>query len=179
MKVLCFGDSNTYGYDPCDVFGGRYPARCRWVDLLGVDTVNAGQNGREIPGTTGEMIRLLDIHRPDLLIIMLGTNDLLQGNSAEDVSVRMERFLADIPFERSRILLVSPPAMKRGAWVPTDALVDRSGKLSALYQELALRLGIRFADAGKLPLAFDGVHLTEEGHVLLAGKIRSWMGGQA
>ena len=34
MKVLCYGDSNTYGYDPRGFFGDRYPAECRWVDIL-------------------------------------------------------------------------------------------------------------------------------------------------
>ena len=53
MKILCFGDSNTYGYDPRDFFASRYPAQDRWVDLLGNNlgciVVNAGENGREIP----------------------------------------------------------------------------------------------------------------------------------
>ena len=30
MKLWCFGDSNTYGYDPCGFFGGRYAAP--WLD---------------------------------------------------------------------------------------------------------------------------------------------------
>ena len=34
-NVLCYGDSNTYGYDGRDPFGGRLPANARWVDLLG------------------------------------------------------------------------------------------------------------------------------------------------
>ncbi len=34
MRILCFGDSNTYGYDPRGYFGGRYDAGDRWVDLL-------------------------------------------------------------------------------------------------------------------------------------------------
>lgn len=46
MKVVCFGDSNTYGYDPRSWLGGRYPADSRWVDLLaqktGWDVVNLG-----------------------------------------------------------------------------------------------------------------------------------------
>ena len=57
MRVLCFGDSNTYGYDPRSYFGGRYPAISRWVDLLaaktGWDVINAGENGREIPRSPG------------------------------------------------------------------------------------------------------------------------------
>ena len=34
VNVICFGDSNTYGYDPRGYFGGRYDADCRWVDIL-------------------------------------------------------------------------------------------------------------------------------------------------
>ena len=53
MRVLCFGDSNTYGYDPRGFFGDRYDAEDRWVDLLakqtGWDVINLGANGREIP----------------------------------------------------------------------------------------------------------------------------------
>ena len=53
MNVICFGDSNTYGYDPRGSFGGRYDADSRWVDILAAETswivCNMGQNGREIP----------------------------------------------------------------------------------------------------------------------------------
>ena len=38
MKVICFGDSNTYGYDPRPLDGGRYDASCRWVDILEAKT---------------------------------------------------------------------------------------------------------------------------------------------
>lgn len=38
MNIICFGDSNTYGYDPRGYFGGRYDADCRWVDILAVET---------------------------------------------------------------------------------------------------------------------------------------------
>ena len=38
MNVICFGDSNTYGYDPRGYFGGRYNADCRWVDILSAAT---------------------------------------------------------------------------------------------------------------------------------------------
>ena len=38
MNVICFGDSNTYGYDPHGYFGGRYDADSRWVDILAGET---------------------------------------------------------------------------------------------------------------------------------------------
>ena len=38
MNVICFGDSNTYGYDPRGYFGGRYDGDNRWVDILAAET---------------------------------------------------------------------------------------------------------------------------------------------
>ena len=176
MKILCFGDSNTYGYDPCSCFGGRYPAEHRWVDLLatklGCEAVNAGENGREIPRREGELARFERLLRQpvDLLMVMLGTNDLLQGNDPDAVTRRMEGFLKGISLDRSKILLIAPPPMKPGAWVPTQALADASEELRHGYRALAERMGIRFVDAGAwgISLTFDGVHLTEAGHETFA-----------
>ena len=53
MTVLCYGDSNTYGFDPRSWLGERYPADVRWTGLLARKTggtiLEEGQNGREIP----------------------------------------------------------------------------------------------------------------------------------
>ena len=38
MKLLCFGDSNTYGYDPRSFLDNHYPADVRWTDTLARDT---------------------------------------------------------------------------------------------------------------------------------------------
>ena len=44
MRMLCYGDSNTYGYDPRGFFGDRYPKESRWVDILMHRTVLQIQN---------------------------------------------------------------------------------------------------------------------------------------
>ena len=165
MNVICFGDSNTYGYDPRGYFGGRYDADSRWVDIVAEKTGwtvrNMGQNGREIPSSAPPLPA-----DTDLLIVMLGTNDLLQGRSPEQAAGRLERFLSGISLERSKLLLIAPPPMTLGAWVPNPQLIDDSRTFARLCQALAERLGIRFVDAGKwdIPLAYDGVHFTEQGH---------------
>ena len=172
MKVICFGDSNTYGYDPRGYFGGRYDADSRWVDTLAEETgwtvCNMGQNGREIPPTAPTFPA-----DTDLLIVMLGTNDLLQGRSPEQAAERLERFLAAVPLDRSKILLIAPPPVPLGAWVPSPQLIDESRAFARLCQALAEQLGIRFADAGRwdIPLAYDGVHFTEQGHRTFATKL--------
>ena len=179
MKILCFGDSNTYGYDPRSCFGERYE-EC-WTDLLARDlgcaVIKAGENGREIPRRDAELqrfSRLLHIHQPDLLIVMLGTNDLLQGNPSEVVADRMEHFLNNIQLERSRLILIAPPSMQLGAWVTDQHLIDGSRELRVHYGALAGRLGIRYG-AWEMPVAFDGVHLTQEGHRILGSRISEFI----
>lgn len=165
MNVICFGDSNTYGYDPRSYLGGRYDPDSRWVDILAEETSwtvrNMGQNGREIPSMSPNFPA-----DTDLLIVMLGTNDLLQGRSPDQAAERLGWFLSGISLDRSKLLLIAPPPVKRGAWVPNQQLIDDSRTFAQLCQALAEQLGIRFADAGKwdIPLAYDGVHFTEQGH---------------
>lgn len=170
MKILCFGDSNTYGYDPRSYFGDRYPAKARWVDLLAVkggwEIINCGENGREIPRSFYETDQLLARHQPDVFAVMLGTNDLLQGASVPEARLRMEAFLKNLLPKCKSILLIAPPPMKPGAWVPSEELVTASAELAQAYRSLARELEIAFADAGKwnVELTFDGVHFSEAGH---------------
>lgn len=165
MNVICFGDSNTYGYDPRSWLGGRYAGDSRWVDLLaqktGWEITNLGENGRCIPQ------RPLSVPADtDLLIVMLGTNDLLQGCTPEQTTARMKRFLSGLSLSPGKILLIAPPPMVPGEWVTDRLLIDASRTLAGLYRELAGQLGIRFADGGswKVSLAYDGVHFTGQGH---------------
>lgn len=165
QKIICFGDSNTFGYDPRGYFGGRYDDP--WPELLAGKlnraVINLGENGRQIPEGTVDFPE-----DTDLLIVMLGTNDLLQGMSAAEVCGRMGRFLRR--HAAMKILLVAPPPMKLGAWVSSQRLIADSAALAPQYQFLAEGIGARFADAGiwNIPLCFDGVHMTEQGHEIFA-----------
>lgn len=165
--IICFGDSNTWGYDPRGYFGGRYnhPWPEVLAEKLGCTVINLGENGREIPTRP-----VLFPDRTDLVIIMLGTNDLLQGASVEAVYSRMEHFLASV---QEKVLLVAPPPMKPGAWVSDQRLMDDSKALAVHYRALAGTLGIKFADAGSwdISMAHDGVHFTEDGHRAFADGI--------
>jgi len=180
MRLLCFGDSNTFGYDPASFLGSRYKSEDRWVDILqaqtGWEVINAGQNGREIPRRSFELesaLQLINRHQPDLLLIMLGTNDLLQGAGPDETAVRMEGFLMQLLPVCKHMVLISPPPLKRGVWVTDDNLVETSVRLARHYGVLARRLGIPFVDTShwNLQLCFDGVHLTEEDHHLFAQNV--------
>ena len=72
-----------------------------------------------------------------------------------------------------QILLVAPPPMKRGAWVPSDELVAESIHLAEEYRLLAENLNIPFVDTREwnIELTFDGVHFTEKGHHTFANHL--------
>ena len=129
MKILCIGDSNTYGYDPRSYIGDRYPAEVRWTDRLeNCDVINFGVNGMTIPRAPSGAQRgfsaaspassryagLIKLHEPDLVIVMLGTNDLFSGLSARQIADRMEAFLDSIMEAGKPILLISPPVLQYG-----------------------------------------------------------------
>ena len=166
MRILCFGDSNTYGYDPRSYFGGRYGPEERWVDLLsglcGAECVNLGSNGRSIP-------------RPgagpapgagERLIVMLGANDILSGAAAEECAHRMEAFLSGCALTPGSALIVAPPALVPGEWTGSRGVIAESRALADAYRPLAARMRQHFADASLwgVELAYDGVHFTGAGH---------------
>ena len=184
-RLLCYGDSNTYGYDPRSHLGGRYPESVRWTALLVAGdwkVINKGENGRPIPRLDWEIeaaVQTICGIETDVLTIMLGSNDLLQcpDLAAEVCGNRIERFLRAVLTQTQRnakILLIAPPPMEPGTWVSSPRIIEESRKLAEFYEATAYRLDIAFADAGvwNVELAYDGVHFSEMGHLAFAKGIR-------
>lgn len=161
MKILCYGDSNTFGYDPRGYFGGRYDDP--WPELLGKltgwEVRNNGMNGRQIPKSA-----VVFPKDADRILLMLGTNDLLSGADAGETARRMGEFLQKN--DTRKVILLPPPHLWRGEWVADDALVDQSQLLPELYAAL----GVPCIDTSgwDIPMAYDGVHFTEDGHRIFA-----------
>ena len=127
MTLLCIGDSNTYGYDPRSYFGDRYPADVRWTERLGTwKTVNCGMNGLAVPFNHTVFKDLIRSESPDVVAVMLGTNDLLEEANAETTAKRMEAFLTDIKDICPKLLLIVPPPMQPGEWVQSQKQIDES-----------------------------------------------------
>ncbi len=145
--VLCFGDSNTWGYDPeasaSSPFPLRHPPEVRWTGVLarelgaGWRVIEEGQNGRTTvfddptnPHRIGRdyLPAALESHKPlDVVVLMLGTNDLKAvfsvpvGQIAECVAVLAKIILASDAGPGSRpprLLLVAPPGVGSFAHLP-------------------------------------------------------------
>ena len=168
MKVVCFGDSNTFGYNPCAKFGECYDHR--WTDILseisGWEVVNEGVNGREVPDTPAWIP-----DNTDLFLVMLGTNDLLQLDTPEAATDRMKLFLSGSDVNKT--VLLAPPAMVWGDWVQEQELIDDSVRLGRLYSDLAIEVGVKFLNTAEwnLTLCYDGVHLTQESQEVFARRL--------
>ena len=188
-RILFYGDSNTYGYDPRgfatpdNAEDDRYRAADRWPDRLAANpafTVLAdGMNGRMIPHTPAAQAaacRLLWDSAPlDTVAVMLGTNDLFGPDvpSATAIAGRMEAFLRSLPTGPA-LLLIAPPPVQLAGGGAERRLNAVSQALPGAYRTLAASRNIAFADAGAwgIPLAFDGIHFSAPGHWLFAEKLR-------
>jgi lysophospholipase L1-like esterase len=139
-----------------------------------------GQNGLAIPaaGYETELYKsILTKAAADKLIIMLGSNDLLQGLSADSVTAKMKRFISNLNIDKEKILLISPPAMKPGLWVDDDRIIENSQLLGDKYFSLSQSLGIDFtcSDKWNIELTYDGVHFSAAGHKAFAANLYNFL----
>lgn len=201
-SILCYGDSNTYGL--MSDLQSRYPRDVRWTGILqrclGNDyyVIEEGLGGRttvwddpieEYKNGKKYLLPCLDSHKPlDLVIIMLGTNDLKGRYSLSpfEVGGGMENLVkillksdAGIGFKPPKVLLVSPvPVHSVGRKMDLDQMIPdmekRSGMLSYYYEDIARRNHIFYLDPkGKVEVnEADGIHYTEKGHRQMAELIR-------
>lgn len=207
-SILCYGDSNTFGHRPTD--GQRYPYGVRWTSLLaenlGKDfqVIEAGLNSRTtVIDDEVEKYRnglkyidvVVEMNWPlDLVILMLGTNDMKVRYQAQAVDIaegarsivrEIRRLHQEIrPDWMPQILLVSPPLVGEKI---RDGLSDcsegfggeraywLSRELAPLYQQVAREEGCHFLDAGSVASAgtADALHLEEEGHRDLAAAMEA------
>ena len=197
-RILCFGDSNTFGYIPGN--GQRYPWGVRWTSILneklGLENyrvIEEGLCGRttifEDPLRDGRrgvdiLPTVLETHAPvDLVVLMLGTNDCksVYGATAEIIGKGISNLIAQIRAyaKTSKILLISPIHLGEQVWKKeydpefSPASIEVSKGLAGVYQRIARKEQADFLDASVYasPSSIDQEHLTEEGHRLLAGAI--------
>jgi lysophospholipase L1-like esterase len=193
--IMCYGDSNTWGCIPLTGLEPprRYGSAQRWPGVLrrelgdGYWIVEEGLNGRTTvwddplePFRSGKelLVPCLMTHQPiDLVIVMLGTNDLKArfGVGARDIAAG-GGLLLDIvrasdcgPGESPpHVLLVCPPPVGRlGLFAEEFAgAVERSRDLVRQYAAVADARSCPWIDAGAHVRSsdIDGIHLDAPDH---------------
>lgn len=197
-SVLCYGDSNTYGQTTADTPDERYGPLERWPGIMREElgqawlVIEEGLSGRTtvsddpIEGKDKNGRRHLRAcimsHKPlDLVIVMLGTNDLKVrfGKPASEIAMGMAALVQDIKDMKAgialrvpEIMIVSPPPILENlkGWEPVFAGGrEKSLQLAAEYERVADACEVHFFDAGSVAesSAMDGFHLDRDNHRLL------------
>ena len=199
--ILCFGDSNTWGYRP-DGYG-RFDWEIRWPGVLQRElsgfarVLEEGLNARttvfDDPVEGVSVCRngsrhlpiLLETHRPlDLVVIFLGVNDLKRRFDAAPFDIAqgasqlvgiVQRSLAGSEGNSPQVLLVCPPPVRVLTALAGlfEGAVTKSPDLASHYAWQAGRSGCHFLDAGAIVSLspLDGIHLDEEAHRILGTKV--------
>ena len=195
FQILCFGDSNTWGYAPVSAM--RYPRDIRWTGVMAsqlgsrFNVVEEGQNGRTTVwndplegGCKNGLTYLpacLESHHPiDLVILMLGTNDLKARFSltALDIALGAERLVQVIQSSvwgadgrAPAVLLAAPPPVdpKDDAAEMFAGAREKSAGLARRYSEVAERCSCRLINVGEIIAVdpADGIHYSRVAHRLL------------
>jgi len=198
-NILCFGDSNTFASHP---LGGRHPYEVRWTGRLqmllgsGYRVIEEGLGGRTTvfedqisPGRNGRaaLPTAIASHNPlDLIILMLGTNDLKEqyhatawdlGKAMEQLIQIIETFPYAPHYTKPKVLLVSPIEMNErvdetfGCFIPAAA--ERSRQFPAIYAPVAKQYSAHFFDAATVayPSKEDHLHMDADSHLALAGAL--------
>ena len=193
-RILCYGDSNTWGYNP--VTQDRFGKHERWTGQLSqalgrdYDVIEEGLNGRTtvwddpIEGYKNGreyLIPCLETHKPlDLVIIFLGVNDLKKrfslsaydiANGAGVLVEVVQKSNTGITDAAPMVLLIAPP--------PVGKLTDfaemfegaeaKSLRFAQHYRRVASELGCALFDASTVIVSsdLDGIHFEQGEHAKL------------
>ena len=179
MKLVCLGDSLTYGYG--------VPRRDCWVSLTAACTghalVNKGVNGDTTGGMLARFGRDVLDQRPQRVLLMGGANDILFGGSDAPARLNMAALVHQAEAAGIRPMVgLPPPVYAQGvpeAWLSvTDyqALAPVFAAYRAWLTAFCASSGVKvvdFAVPGLLPPEgpgryLDGLHPDREGHRLMA-----------
>jgi lysophospholipase L1-like esterase len=189
--ILCYGDSNTWGFNPATQ--ARFPRNVRWPGVLrrelgdGYEIVEEGLCGRTTtsddpiePHRSGlaYLPPCIESHKPlHLVILMLGTNDLKLRFSltAQDIARGAGCLIHAIKKSETgadgnppAILLISPPPLAKLTELAEmfEGGTEKSARLARRFSEIAQLHECHFLDAGEVIQSSekDGIHFEASEH---------------
>jgi lysophospholipase L1-like esterase len=191
IAILCYGDSNTWGYDAAT--GGRFGRWERWPGVLqralgdGFHVLEEGLGGRttmfDVPGEADRngltpFAMLLESHSPvDLVAIALGVNDIFLPGIGARWAARGAATLVEHARSSGAgraggapsILVVVPPpvtTLPPGDEATAPTAREESRRFAAEYAAACDELEVAMLDLGGVcePTPADGIHFEREAH---------------
>lgn len=193
-KILCYGDSNTYGYIP-ETFG-RYTKNERWTGILSellspeYEILEQGMNNRTGFFKNPENIKLcggeylpiyLQNHKDiDICILALGTNDSqyfynLDKNSATAGLKHLIQSIREAN-SKTKILIIPPVKIQKNILDGIFAMqfdlnsVEKIKNVFPIFKKVSEEMNCFYLDLNEFvtPSPVDGLHYSKESHKIIA-----------
>lgn len=200
-KILCYGDSNTFGYNPFD--SSRFDEKTRWTALLqenlgsDFEIIEEGACDRTgIADNDKGFLYSAQRHFPkmitktkdvDLLILAIGTNDL---QYKYDLTIHqfengLEKLIVTAKNNVRRIILIPPVILHENVlegffkFQFDETSVSKSKKIGKFYRKLSNIYGLDYFDLNDFvkPSNADGLHYDSEGHKIISTKLSDYIKG--
>ena len=198
-RILCYGDSNTFGYNPVD--GSRFDEKTRWTALLqenlgsDFEIIEEGMCDRTgIADNDKGFMYSAQRHFPkiitktkdiDLLILAVGTNDL---QFKYDLTIHqfengLEKLIIMANNNVQRIILIPPVVLNDNIlegnfnFQFNGTSILKSKKVGKIYRKLSNIYGLDYFDLNDFvkPSNADGLHYDSDGHKIIAEKLADFI----
>ena len=197
--ILCYGDSNTFGFVPGS--GERYDKNTRWTgilqSILGSEYQIIEEGGCDrtgfVPHAEGflfsaqeHFIKLISsINHVDILVLAIGTNDLqFQYNiNFETIETGLERLIQAALQKASNIILIPPVILNENILkgyfkIQFDkSSIIKSKDVGNIYKKIATKYSLNFFDVNEFasPSPKDGLHYDKTSHKLIAQRLSEFI----
>jgi len=194
-NILCYGDSNTFGYNPKD--NSRYDENTRWTGILQknlgaeYNVINEGMPNRTgfVDNPDGFLFSgakhfpdfISKYENIDILILWLGTNDLmLQYHVDFETAENGLKNLIELAQTKSKRIIIVPPVtldetILKGYFSDRfdETSIKKSKEIVMVYKKLAETYHCEYFDVNEFvkPSNIDGLHYDETSHKIIAKNI--------
>lgn len=177
MKILCMGDSLTYGYG---VRRNKVWTSILAEEMPGMDFVNRGVSGNTTAEIKKRLMEAVLVEVPDLIILMAGSNDIFMGEGIEAAKKNLVDMITECKKNDVDIIVMTPFPINDETMIQNWKKAGVGGKSQEAL--LNLRFWIKefcdskkilcidtwrcFSEGGEECRCYyqDGIHLSEYGH---------------
>ncbi len=168
-KIVCLGDSLTYGYP--------YGPRISWVyytaQKTGLNLVNAGVNGNTVEDMARRFKRDVVMHKPYALVILGGTNDAFCSDISQAETINYLKEILKNALEHKIEPIIGIPIP-----VSDPAIGAKLERICLSYRELARSYTLSILDfatpffqlgsnSSREEFYLDGVHPNQKGYKVM------------
>lgn len=198
-NILCYGDSNTFGFNPKD--NSRYDENTRWTAILqknlgaGYKIINEGMPNRTgfVDNPEGIIFSsqkhfpeaLSKINNIYVLILAIGTNDLMfqYKITFDTVEKGLSNLIKTAKEKTNNILIIPPTIMNEnilngyfGAMFDKTSIA-KSKEIWKIFKKVSAENHCKYFDINEFtkPSTFDGLHYDEKSHKLIADKLTEFI----